>query len=399
GEIRRRLRAEGLTTPIVADIHFNPKAAYEAASQVDKVRINPGNFIDPGRVFKQIDYTDEEYQAELKRLEDTLIPFLALCKSHSTALRIGVNHGSLSDRIMSRYGDTPQGIAESAMEFLRVCRRTGFNDVVVSVKASNVGLMVSTVRLLASRMAEEGLDYPLHLGVTEAGDGEDGRIKSAVGIGTLLSEGIGDTIRVSLSEAPEKELPVARALVDYIGQKAAAAPIPSEMMEGYDPIFPAVEDILLPGADGAPLVIGADTDTGTLNPQSFMAEELWGELPASLSADRPILLHTNHGNPSGAMLAALHNLRRRGAMNPVILKVSYRGLSADEVMLRSAVDLGAVLLGGFGQGILIEADSLDSDSATRLAFGILQATRRRITRTEYIACPGCGRTLFDLPGT
>lgn len=399
GEIRRRLRAEGLTTPIVADIHFNPKAAYEAASQVDKVRINPGNFIDPGRVFKQIDYTDEEYQAELKRLEDTLIPFLALCKSHSTALRIGVNHGSLSDRIMSRYGDTPQGIAESAMEFLRVCRRTGFNDVVVSVKASNVGLMVSTVRLLASRMAEEGLDYPLHLGVTEAGDGEDGRIKSAVGIGTLLSEGIGDTIRVSLSEAPEKELPVARALVDYIGQKAAAAPIPGEMMDGYDPIFPEVEGIRLPGADGAPIVVGADADLADINPQPFEAEDLWGELPASLTADRPILLSTAHGNPSGAMLAALHNLRRRGAKNPVILKVYYTGLTSDEVMLRSSVDLGAVLLGGFGQGIMIEADSLDSEAAARLAFGILQATRRRITRTEYIACPGCGRTLFDLPGT
>ncbi|MBO4955720.1 MAG: (E)-4-hydroxy-3-methylbut-2-enyl-diphosphate synthase [Muribaculaceae bacterium] len=399
GEIRKRLRELGFVTPIVADIHFNPKAAFEAATQVDKVRINPGNFIDPGRVFRKIDYTDAEYEAELRRLDDALIPFLELCKSRSVAIRIGVNHGSLSDRIMSRYGDTPEGIVESALEFLRVCRRTGFSDVVVSVKASNVALMVSTVRLLVNRMDSEGLHFPLHLGVTEAGDGDDGRIKSAVGIGTLLSEGIGDTIRVSLSEAPEAELPVARALVDYIALKAQAPEVPGELLPGYDPIFPVTEQISPIGKDRFPIVVGADIPLHDLDMQRFRAEELWGELPASLQPGRIILLHTDHGNPSAAILAAIHNLRRRGALNPIIISASYTSLTPEEVTLRSSVDLGAIFLAGFGQGIHIEADCLTPDKATQLAFGILQATRRRITRTEYIACPGCGRTLFDLPGT
>ncbi|MDE5836472.1 MAG: (E)-4-hydroxy-3-methylbut-2-enyl-diphosphate synthase, partial [Paramuribaculum sp.] len=216
GRIRSELRENGFDIPLVADIHFNPKAAFEAAKQVDKVRINPGNFVDPGRTFRKIAYTDEEYAEELRKIDDALTPFLDLCRTNGTAVRIGVNHGSLSDRIMSRYGDTPAGMVESAMEFLRVCVKRNFTDVVISIKASNVRIMVETVRLLVQAMDAENMHFPLHLGVTEAGDGEDGRVKSAVGIGTLLAEGIGDTIRVSLSEPPENEVPVAKFLADYI---------------------------------------------------------------------------------------------------------------------------------------------------------------------------------------
>ena len=216
--IRAKVREYGIDVPLVADIHFNPAAAFEAARHVEKVRINPGNFVDPGRTFKQLEYTDEEYAAELAKIEDKLVPLLRLCREHSTALRIGVNHGSLSDRIMSRYGDTPAGMVESAMEFLRVCVKENFTDVVISIKASNVVVMTQTVRLLVEAMDAENMHFPLHLGVTEAGDGEDGRVKSAVGIGSLLADGIGDTIRVSLSEAPEAEVPVAQALLSHIAR-------------------------------------------------------------------------------------------------------------------------------------------------------------------------------------
>lgn len=218
--INAALRAEGITTPLVADVHFNPNVADVAALYAEKVRVNPGNYIDPARTFKHLEYTDEEYAAELKRLEERFVPFLNICKENHTAVRIGVNHGSLSDRIMSRYGDTPAGIVESCMEFLRICRRERFDDVVISIKASNTVVMVESVRLLVKAMDAEDMHYPLHLGVTEAGEGEDGRIKSAVGIGTLLTEGIGDTIRVSLSEEPEAEIPVARRLVELIGEAA-----------------------------------------------------------------------------------------------------------------------------------------------------------------------------------
>ena len=218
--ISARLKAEGYDTPLVADVHFTAHVADVAALYCEKVRINPGNYVDPGRVFKHLEYTDEEYAEELKKIEAKLVPFLNICKEHHTAIRIGVNHGSLSDRIMSRYGDTPEGIVESCMEFLRICKRENFNDIVISIKASNTVVMVTTVRLLVKTMDKENMHYPLHLGVTEAGEGEDGRIKSAVGIGALLTEGIGDTIRVSLSEEPECEIPVARKLVDSIEECA-----------------------------------------------------------------------------------------------------------------------------------------------------------------------------------
>ena len=225
-----RLRAEGYDAPIVADVHFNPNVADVAALYAGKVRINPGNYVDPARTFRQLEYTDEEYAAELEKIEKRFVPFLQICRSHGTAIRIGVNHGSLSDRIMSRYGDTPEGIVESCMEFLRICHRERFDDVVISIKASNTVVMVRSVRLLVDAMEREGMSYPLHLGVTEAGEGEDGRIKSAVGIGALLADGIGDTIRVSLSEEPEAEIPVARHLVDYISQRAGHTMIPAALV-------------------------------------------------------------------------------------------------------------------------------------------------------------------------
>ena len=236
GEIRERLNERGYTTPLVADIHFNPRAADVAAERVEKVRINPGNYVDKVKTFSHVEYTDEEYAAEIEKIRARFVPFLNICKAHGTAIRIGVNHGSLSDRIMSRYGDTPEGMVASCMEFLRICRDEDFPDVVISIKASNTVVMVRTVRLLVRTMEAEGMRYPLHLGVTEAGDGEDGRIKSAVGIGALLADGIGDTIRVSLSEDPEAELPVARKLVDYILEREGHRPIDAVMAPGFDAV-------------------------------------------------------------------------------------------------------------------------------------------------------------------
>ena len=238
GRIREIMRANGYRTPLVADIHFNPKAAFAAAEVTDKVRINPGNFVDAARVFKKLSFTDEEYAEEIKKIERALVPFIEVCRQHGTAVRIGVNHGSLSDRIMSRYGDTPAGMVESAMEFLRIFVAQRFFDVVISIKASNTVIMVETVRRLVRAMDSENMHFPLHLGVTEAGDGEDGRIKSAVGIGTLLSDGIGDTIRVSLSEDPELEVPVAQMLLDHIALKQNADPIVAVPYDGYDAIQP-----------------------------------------------------------------------------------------------------------------------------------------------------------------
>ena len=232
--IEKELHKRGYHTPLIADIHFNPNVADAAARIVEKVRINPGNFVDSARTFVHLEYTDEEYAEEIKKLRARFIQFLDICKEHHTAVRIGVNHGSLSDRIMSRYGDTPAGIVESCMEFLRVCKEENFNDVVLSIKASNTGIMIKSVRLLIAKMEQEGMNYPLHLGVTEAGDGEDGRIKSAVGIGTLLADGIGDTIRVSLSEAPEAEIPVARKLVDYITNREGHTPIKGKTYPHFD---------------------------------------------------------------------------------------------------------------------------------------------------------------------
>lgn len=403
GVIRQVLRDRGVTTPLVADIHFNPRAAFAAAEVTDKVRINPGNFVDPGRTFKKLEYTDEEYAAELKRIEEAFTPFLDLCKAHGTAIRIGVNHGSLSDRIMSRYGDTPAGMVESAMEFLRVAVKHGFFDIVISIKASNVTVMVETVRRLVAAMESENMDFPLHLGVTEAGDGEDGRVKSAVGIGALLSQGIGDTIRVSLSEAPENEIPVAEALVEYISRRAGAPSIPGEYYPGFNSVMPEARVSLKSGSIGGgqmPAVIAPGEMTlsdyvkvDAMAPVDEVKERL-KDKPGSV-----IVVTTSHENRSGAIMAMIHALTAAGINNPVIPCVDYGDAGFDAVALMAAVDFGAILLNGFRDGIWIKAAALTGDELLRLSLGILQAARLRISKTEYIACPGCGRTLFDLQST
>ena len=318
--ISARLKADGYTTPLVADVHFTAHTADVAAQYCEKVRINPGNYVDPGRTFKHLEYTDEEYQEELKKIEAKLVPFINICKEHHTAVRIGVNHGSLSDRIMSRYGDTPEGIVESCMEFLRIFRRENFNDVVISIKASNTVVMVTTVRLLVKTMDAENMHYPLHLGVTEAGEGEDGRIKSAVGIGALLTEGIGDTIRVSLSEEPECEIPVARKLVELIPE---CTKLRAE----------------------AEASIKDDT--------------------ISLTLDAP----------------DWETLQLKAAMAVGALFID-----------RKATKLEISLVGGSKLYTLHAQLSTLSDA-------ILQAARIKVTKTEYISCPGCGRTLYNLQET
>jgi (E)-4-hydroxy-3-methylbut-2-enyl-diphosphate synthase len=317
--ISARLKADGYTAPLVADVHFTAHTADVAALYCEKVRINPGNYVDPGRTFKHLEYTDEEYAAELKKIEAKLVPFINICKEHHTAVRIGVNHGSLSDRIMSRYGDTPEGIVESCMEFLRIFRRENFSDVVISIKASNTVVMVTTVRLLVKTMDAEDMHYPLHLGVTEAGEGEDGRIKSAVGIGALLTEGIGDTIRVSLSEEPECEIPVARKLVDMIPECAALR-------------------------EEAEASIKDDTITLTLDAPDW-----------------------------------------------------------ETLQLKAAMAVGALLIDKKAHQLIITTPSSSlvppSSSLNELSDAILQAARIKFTKTEYISCPGCGRTLYNLQET
>lgn len=398
GEIRRRLRESGCDVPLVADIHFNPRAAFAAAEQVEKVRINPGNFVDPGRTFRKIEYTDEEYAAELRRLEEALVPFLETCRANDTAIRLGVNHGSLSDRIMSRYGDTPAGMVESAMEFLRVCRSHGFDRVVISIKASNVVVMVETVTRLVEAMDAEEMHYPLHLGVTEAGDGEDGRIKSAVGIGALLREGIGDTIRVSLSEEPEAELPVARKIMDYIDLMATAASVEAPR-DGRFRLGKGMRrmsrEIGAVGGSRVPVVPAVDGITGLkeIDAEAVIAGKI------DIAPDDIILLSASGEVPGMTLEAAMNILVAEGIDNPVILRGVYNGLEADTVRLRASIDLGALMLKGFADGIEIVSDALTPDEASRLALAILQSARLRISYTEYIACPGCGRTLFDLQQT
>ena len=317
--ISARLKAEGYDTPLVADVHFTAHVADVAAQYCEKVRINPGNYVDPGRVFKHLEYTDKEYAAELRKIEAKLIPFLHICKEHHTAIRIGVNHGSLSDRIMSRYGDTPAGIVESCMEFLRICKREDFNDIVISIKASNTVVMVTTVRLLVEKMDKEDMHYPLHLGVTEAGEGEDGRIKSAVGIGALLTEGIGDTIRVSLSEEPECEIPVARKLVDSIEE----------------------------------------------------CTRLRTEAEASIQDDT--------------------------------IALSLDEPDWETFQLKAAMAVGGLLIDRKATKLVIkeagETQGFGEQRLTSLADAILQAARIKFTKTEYISCPGCGRTLYNLQNT
>lgn len=411
--IREELTKRGFKQPLVADIHFNPKAADEAALHVEKVRINPGNYVDSVHTQKRFTYTDEEYQQEIQKIREKLVPFLQICKEHNTAIRIGVNHGSLSDRILSRYGDTQQGMVESCMEFLRICRDEQFSNIVISIKASNTVIMVETVRLLAATMEKEGMDFPLHIGVTEAGDGEDGRIKSAVGIGALLCDGIGDTIRVSLSEAPECEIPVAQKLANYIASRSGHATIEGKDSGQVNPFAysrrktTAIGNI---GGNNVPVVI-ADQLGGDLQPDYTAADiasdkkfmeltlaELNAALP-KIKSDNVLIAKSDHTNPVGELRAFIHTLLSNGKDNPVILKLGYEDKQLGDFQIKAAADLGSFFIDGIADGIWLSNPHIESKDVNTTAFSILQASRCRMSKTEYISCPSCGRTLYDMQST
>ncbi|MFD2865341.1 (E)-4-hydroxy-3-methylbut-2-enyl-diphosphate synthase [Mucilaginibacter antarcticus] len=514
-EIKKQLRQRGYNTPLVADIHFTPNAAEVAARIVEKVRVNPGNYADKKK-FDQLDYTDAQYQGELDRIFHKFTPLVNICKEYGTAMRIGTNHGSLSDRIMSRYGDTPQGMVESAMEFMRMCETLNYYNLVISMKSSNPQVMVQAYRLLVETMVAEGMNYPLHLGVTEAGDGEDGRIKSAVGIGTLLEDGLGDTVRVSLTEEPEAEAPVAIALVNRYSErlKAKAAPsilstiwgdlqgahhpyeyikrttyeanafigghmVPrvvvdlskenlkdasvlsaagylySPLLDKYNMAEQSVDFVFfgdeLPSFNlpsnlkqlynyqtwkklsdktlchpvyTLPEFVGADDQTSALNlviiKPADIESDAFGSLPFSNSL--VFVLETDAVHGMADQRAFFLKMEELGLEVPVIIKRSYSPTqpspeerdfeserqtkvsltggdlegAATNLQLFSATDLGALLIDGFGDGVWIDAPQVDTKTITSTAFGILQATRSRISKTEYISCPSCGRTLFDL---
>ncbi|MBJ6120004.1 (E)-4-hydroxy-3-methylbut-2-enyl-diphosphate synthase [Pontibacter sp. BT310] len=494
--IKDELNRRGYNVPLVADIHFTPNAAEVAARLVEKVRVNPGNYADKKK-FEVIEYNDETYQAELDRIRDRFLPLVRICKEHGTAMRIGTNHGSLSDRILSRYGDTPIGMVESALEFIRICESEGYYELVISMKASNTQVMVQAYRLLVQKLDEEGLQpYPLHLGVTEAGEAEDGRIKSAVGIGTLLEDGLGDTVRVSLTEAPEAEAPVAKALIDRYTQRAEKADpiipicnVPIDPFQYHRRETIEVENL---GAQNVPRVIadlsrltdvqyadlksvghlysmlldkfnmndlGADyIYTGDnaitfmlpnglkeiVNYSSWQKAEHSDHLHPLLStaqylSDQPrhanlnfvlatindltpevlerlktdgtsvLMLHTTNEHAMPELRKCFFRLTNKGVQVPCIIKRAYGQLTADEVQLYASTDVGGLLIDGLGDGVMLGTELLPDqekgawlqtiDALNKLSFGILQAARTRMSKTEYISCPSCGRTLFDLQET
>lgn len=476
--ISRQLRAEGYTQPLCADIHFNANVADVAACHTEKVRINPGNYVDPARTFKHLEYTDEQYAQELEKIEERLTTFIDLCKEHHTAVRIGVNHGSLSDRIMSRYGDTPEGIVESCMEFLRIFRKHNFDDVVISIKASNTVVMVRSVRLLVAEMDREDMHYPLHLGVTEAGEGEDGRIKSAVGIGALLADGIGDTIRVSLSEEPEAEIPVAKHLVRYIRRKQGHLLVPGVQAKNFDYLRPERRKTQAVGPIGGtqpPVVIvsevqgakeGVTQGPEALRPDYIYVGQQMPDLPvegqryivdfnafgrelqkhmdvaeymfpifpynampyisavpdtapiflvlpygscaeeykACLKANPNVVVvvPSQHQNRLGEQRALVHELMAEGIENPVVFAQAYKHSQQEkaDLQLEAAADMGALMMDGLTDGLWLMNDGdIAMQDLTDTAYGILQAGRLRMVKTEYISCPGCGRTLYDLRTT
>ncbi|MFN5325448.1 MAG: (E)-4-hydroxy-3-methylbut-2-enyl-diphosphate synthase [Bacteroidota bacterium] len=485
--IKKELRARGFNTPLIADIHFTPNAAEMAARIVEKVRVNPGNYADKKK-FETIEYTDQAYMAELDRIRERFTPLVRICKEYGTAMRIGTNHGSLSDRILSRYGDTPIGMVESALEFLRICRNESFHNIVLSMKSSNPQVMVQAYRMLVMKMREENMDYPLHLGVTEAGEGEDGRIKSAAGIGTLLEDGIGDTIRVSLTEDPEFEIPVAKALVDRYNNRIAnptIAPAPIELP--YNPLqyskrdcnpclnvggsqvpivvcdlshrkeittaslFPAGYSYSVPldkwnlGDQACDYIYAGDNHVGfdipgTLGiiynnqlwklhmdePRSYPLFCGWEYLESSeksqqlnfvaidatvifgdndflekIADDPTVVLILDTMNPHGMaeQRRVFMELMVRKIKAPVVIKRNYSTQEEQLLQLHASTDMGALLLDGFGDGVWIKAPAVAEKTINTTAFGILQAARCRISKTEYISCPSCGRTLFDLQET
>jgi len=390
--IRKQLLRKGYHTPLIADIHFNPGAAELAARIVEKVRINPGNYADrntkPGGRL-----TQSQYEGELERIRERINPLLAICREYGTALRIGVNHGSLSERILSRYGDTPEGMVQSALEFIQICAGEGFHNMVLSMKSSNVRVMVHATRLLVSRMLDLGMDYPVHLGVTEAGDGEDGRIKSAAGIGSLLEDGIGDTIRVSLTEDPEFEIPVAKEILERYNCRTSTNSDKflscNESSFGSDPFsyqkrYSAEVDEI--GSNHPPVVITSSSE---------------GPFIINEQGNTERLSNTNH-----IIIAEgdIHKIRQKVAQmqankvsSPIILRKSYPTNDTLKFQLDSAIDCGSLLIDGMGDGIWLDAGpDISQETIHRTAFAILQATRTRITRTEFISCPSCGRTQFNI---
>jgi|LakMenEpi03Aug12_release.lakeMendotaPanAssembly.Ray.scaffolds.fasta_scaffold02494_21 (E)-4-hydroxy-3-methylbut-2-enyl-diphosphate synthase len=480
-EIKKSLREKGFDTPIVADIHFTPNAAEIAAGIVEKVRVNPGNYADKKK-FEEIDYNDDSYRAELERIRERFTPLVLLCKKNNTAMRIGTNHGSLSDRILSRYGDTPLGMVESAMEFIRICRDHDFHDLVISMKASNALVMVQAYRLLVHHMMRQGMNYPLHLGVTEAGDGEDGRIKSAVGIGTLLEDGLGDTIRVSLTEEPEAEIPVARALAERYAHRTGQATVAEEPspINPFEHTRRHSSTVLNVGGKNVPRVIMDYSQKTDISAASLFAigcnysvpldkwnltdmacdyvycgkNEVEFEIPGTLglicdaeiwhknknrdrvyplvnktnlhqvqqaplifvavslydldsifieqlktSGNTILVLQTQNQHGMAEQRAAFFRLMNAGCEVPVIVHRTYNALDEDQFMLYSSTDVGALLIDGLGDGIFLSAPDIAMQRVNSTAFGILQATRTRISKTEYISCPSCGRTLFDLQET
>jgi (E)-4-hydroxy-3-methylbut-2-enyl-diphosphate synthase len=481
--IKAELRKRGYDTPLVADIHFTPNAAEIAATIVEKVRINPGNYADKKK-FEEIEYTDDSYQAELDRIKERLIPLITICKEHGTAMRIGTNHGSLSDRIMSRYGDSAIGMVESALEFLRICREQNYHEIVLSMKSSNTQVVVQAYRLLINKMQAEGMDYPLHLGVTEAGEGEDGRIKSAVGIGTLLEDGLGDTVRVSLTEEPEFEIPVAQELVKRYADRAGhdeinevidcsitpfeynrrkttevlnigGKNVPIVMADfcvkekitraslfalGYNYSVPLdkwniadaacdyvfvgdkIVDFEVPGTlrviynhktwlnhkaksypfvDVTTYLLGVEL-SDKLNVVHTTFTDLSKELLERLKMDKTVVLMIDTYNAHGMaeQRRLFHELMTNDCQTPVIIRRTYVNLTEGQLQLKSATDIGALLIDGLGDGVFITAENCGGDKMINAtAFGILQATRTRISKTEYISCPSCGRNLFDLQET
>ncbi len=456
--IKNGIRDAGFDFPLAADIHFNPKAAFTAAGIVEKVRINPGNFVD-----KRKDFINKGYNADLQKIEEKLIPLINICKDNKTALRVGVNHGSLSDRIMNRYGDTPEGMVESAMEFLRICVQEKFVNVVVSLKSSNTRVMVHANRLMIVKMCQENMNFPLHLGVTEAGEGEDGRIKSAVGIGTLLADGIGDTIRVSLTEPPEEEIPVAKKLVKYFTEREnhedilKFQPIPVNFFDYKKRVSKKVQNI---GGDSVPIVISNEKSKNDLIPEFIylgkdiavntpygksnyiINEEIWEQqifhrdhffplfssysnyylsekkseklnflrincseineiLPKIVNLNNLVLIiETNNINGFADQRASFFKLMNVNCELPVIIKRNYNEDILEDLQLKSACDIGGLFLDGLGDGIWINNQgNIDEQDIINTSFGILQASRVRVSKTEYISCPGCGRTLFDLQKT
>jgi len=462
--IKNELKERGYNKPLIADIHYTPNAAEVSARIVEKVRINPGNYIDKKK-FDLVEYSENDYTSELQRIKEKFAPLVSICKEYGTAMRIGTNHGSLSDRIMIRYGDTPMGMVESALEFVRICEELNYYDIVLSMKASNPIIMVQANRLLINKMLDEGMNYPIHLGVTEAGEGVDGRIKSSIGIGALLEDGIGDTVRVSLTEEPEAEIPVARKLIKRYSKRTTHKPIPEIIDYPINPFeynrratgkvdiigdnkVPVViltnGDNIYKGEDIVPdfLYLGSkdvnysfpeklkivfDYDywlsldvrnnsypllsvdqytnsivlSDKLNFLILSLDDLELSLLERLSSDKTCVLILSTDNEH-----ALAELRRVFVMlvdynirNPVIIKLTYSNLDEEDLMLYTSTDVGGLLVDGLGDGIWIDSDSISSKDLNKISFGILQATRTRISKAEFISCPSCGRTLFDLQET